>query len=331
MSTAVSGYYGKLPLSPEFLRLHATGAEIRWLDEWLQQGVLYAKAKEGPQWVARTAVSSLWNFLLVPAGHGRVVCGVLFASHDKAGRSFPFMSFLLLDDMTLAGQPWLIPLVASGYLDAAGAALQALRQGGEWPVFQKQAHDWNEPLGSIESAVRLFDQYLHDTMVAAWIKELGAGEDGRGEEPRACRLLHVVEWIARLRGGQSRAALHCPLPATPTTPGAAMSFWLAACLRGRSAGHGSRSGVFSVWRHASGSGESSALISPGPGSPHVVRVLVAPEAEDESWKPLLPREIGPVDQEADCTSQRIKSLTDPTSSLHTLLDLWESDTRTNGV
>jgi len=331
MSMVVSGYYGKLPLSPEFLRLHATGAEIRWLDEWLQQGVLYAKAKEGPQWVARVAASSIWRFVLVPADQGRVVCGVLFPSQDKAGRSFPFLSFLLLDRTVLDDQPWLIPLVASEYLKTAEAALHSLRQGGEWQVFQRQVHDWNEPLVSIESAARTFDRYLRETTASSWIEGLGEGEEGGAEQQREGRIRQVADRIAGLRAGQSRVAVQCPLTSTSMMQDADMAFWLAACLQGRAAVQGPHSGVFSVWRHNGEPGASSALISLGPGSPHVVRVLVSPEADDESWQPLVPREIGPGKTELDHELQALKSLTDSASSLQTLLDFWQADGRTGGV
>jgi len=39
MNDVVCGYYGKLPVSPEFLRLHATGPEVRALDDWFERGI----------------------------------------------------------------------------------------------------------------------------------------------------------------------------------------------------------------------------------------------------------------------------------------------------
>ena len=110
MSAPVCGYYGKLPVSPEFLRLHAAGPELRELDEWLERGVQYAKAQTGPEWPALLAQADIWNFLFVPEGNGRVVCGAVFASRDQAGRSFPFLTFLLLERRDLSPVPWLIPL-----------------------------------------------------------------------------------------------------------------------------------------------------------------------------------------------------------------------------
>ena len=97
MNAPVCGYYGKLPVSPEFLRLHAAGPELRELDEWFERGVQYAKAKAGSEWPTLLAQADIWNFLFVPEGNGRVVCGAVFASRDQAGRSFPFLTFLLLE------------------------------------------------------------------------------------------------------------------------------------------------------------------------------------------------------------------------------------------
>src|SRR5690348_7949756 len=113
MMSVLRGYYGKLPLSPEFLRLHAAGPELRWLDEWLQLGVLYAKSTEGSRWSTLVKESVVWNFLYAPADRRRIVCGALFMSQDKAGRSFPFLSFLLLQDESLFRDLWLVPLMTA--------------------------------------------------------------------------------------------------------------------------------------------------------------------------------------------------------------------------
>lgn len=325
MSSAVSGYYGKLPISPEFLRLRAAGPEIRWLDAWLQQGVLYAKAKEGPQWTALAAASSLWHFLLVPAKEGRLVCGLVFASQDKAGRAFPFLSFLLLDRDPLAEQPWLIPLVVAGYLETTRAALHALRQGGEWRVFQQQAEDWSAPLLPLESAARLFDQSVRETAAATWFERLcGDGERHVKDRP-ACWFAQAVEQVNRLRGGRSRVALQLPLSVKSANNDVDMPFWLAACRQGGASAPGPHPGLFALWRHSAGPGESSALISPGPGSPHVVRALVSPEAEDDAWQRLLPHESAPADSGGTGESKAPQSLTDPTSSLKTLLDVLQAE------
>src|SRR5262245_7073618 len=118
MIVAECGYYGKLPLSPEFLRLHAAGPELRWLDEWMQKGILYAKNAEGGRWSLLVTESEIWNFMYLPAPPGRIVCGTLFPSQDKAGRFFPFLSFLLLERAPLSERCWLVPIAARSFLEA---------------------------------------------------------------------------------------------------------------------------------------------------------------------------------------------------------------------
>jgi len=321
MISAVSGYYGKLPISPEFLRLRAAGPEIRWLDEWLQRGVLYAKAKEGPQWTDLAAASSLWNFLLIPADHGRLVSGVVFASQDKAGRSFPFLSFLLVDRKPLAEQSWLIPVVVAGYLEAIGTALQALRQGGEWRVFQKQVEDWSEPLLPTESAAGMFDQYLRETTAATWFDGLRKNGNGQVTEWPGWWFAQVADQVSRLRRGKSGVALQLPLPSKSPQKGVDMALWLAACLEGRSTAQGPHAGLFSCWRQSAHPGESFALISPGPGSPSVVRMLVSPGAEDDAWQPMLPREIAAAASGVDHEVKEPRMLADPACSLKMLLNI----------
>jgi len=135
MPSIVHGYYGKLPISPEFLRLHAAGPELRWLDDWLQRGVLYAKSREGPQWSTLVTQSDVWNFLYAPAQPGRIVCGALCMSHDKAGRSFPFLAFQLLENENLFRYPWVVPLMTAAGLDELKTLLESLRSSFDWSEF----------------------------------------------------------------------------------------------------------------------------------------------------------------------------------------------------
>ncbi len=132
MTATIYGYYGKLPISPEFLRLHASGPEIRWLDEWLQRGTLYAKSQEGVRWEARIAEAGIYCFFYMPAYEGRVVSGALIASHDKAGRAFPFLSFALVDRDLFETSPWLIPVATARFLGETSVAIRTLPADHEW-------------------------------------------------------------------------------------------------------------------------------------------------------------------------------------------------------
>lgn len=104
------GYYGKLPVSPEFIRYQASGAEIDELDQWLREGMYHAKSNLGSSWSTDFARGDSWGFLYFPRDRNRFVIGALKPSRDKAGREFPFLVYLLLKREEFSGTPWCAPM-----------------------------------------------------------------------------------------------------------------------------------------------------------------------------------------------------------------------------
>jgi type VI secretion system ImpM family protein len=80
------GLYGKVASQPDFFRLDAGSFSQAGLDLWLQEGVEALRA-ERTQWPAAPTA-----FLLAPPG-STAFLGMLAASVDAAGRSFPLALF----------------------------------------------------------------------------------------------------------------------------------------------------------------------------------------------------------------------------------------------
>ena len=110
MYTSTLGYYGKLPLSAEFIRCQASGQEIDELDQWLREGMYHAKSVLGMSWSTEFAQADIWSFLYLPPGRDRFLAGLFKASQDKAGREFPFLVYLLLNRHEFHGTPWRAPM-----------------------------------------------------------------------------------------------------------------------------------------------------------------------------------------------------------------------------
>lgn len=110
MHTFSLGYYGKLPLSAEFIRCQASGAEIDELDQWLREGMYHAKSCLGSSWSTDFAQADQWGFLYLPRDKGRFLTGMLKPSQDKAGREFPFLLYLLLGREEFREIPWSAPM-----------------------------------------------------------------------------------------------------------------------------------------------------------------------------------------------------------------------------
>jgi len=283
MNAPVCGYYGKLPISPEFLRLHAAGPELRELDEWFERGVQYAKAQAGSEWPALLAQADIWNFLFVPEGNGRVVCGAVFASRDRAGRSFPFFTFLLLERCDFPPVPWLIPLSCHKFLTQARQLLEQLRADLDWNAFRASVESLPaevDPDASIEAG---FEDYLSQTTTSAFWHEVSATadrqeHDGFGLE-RAVRL-HPV-------GTQSKGAgswgLKLPLAKEEAAETYDLPFWLELQARLHGVKKGAWPALVAFWNRAPSKVEPCLLLSFGRSSPNLTRFIVSPDVQDNAW------------------------------------------------
>ena len=136
---------------------------MRALDEWFQLGVQYAKAKAGSEWSSLVANADIWNFFFMPEGNGRLVCGAVFPSHDRAGRSFPFLTFLLLERRDLPPTPWLIPLRCGPFLVKTRQFLQQLRADLDWNAFRSHAESLDGDIDTDASLEAGFEDYLSRT------------------------------------------------------------------------------------------------------------------------------------------------------------------------
>lgn len=317
MSSGVCGYYGKLPISPEFLRLHAAGPELRWLDDWIQKGMLYAEGAEGLHWATRVAEADAWNFMYVPSGPGRIVCGVIFASRDKAGRSFPFMCFLLLDRESIGVHVSLAPVIATDFLEHIGSALPSLRESPDWKAFNQHLERFQPPDIALAAskAVEGHQEYLrsttvHDLCVRFW---------GTFDDPRKYRLeTGLTALIRTSRHGKGRMLRGIKVPLTPTPVEAHHEFpyWLSTCLSVTRPAPLPETGMLVFWSQKPKKVEPCALLSMGPGSVNVTRFIVSPDAEDKSWHDILTEEEPPTKTLNDSPS----AMNDPNLSVQGLIE-----------
>jgi type VI secretion system protein ImpM len=169
------GCYGKLPLSPEFIRYNANGLEVQALDQWFQAGIHQAKSRIGSSWSTEYLQSGPWNFLFAPEGGSHFLMGVLMPSKDRAGREFPLFLFLRLPVAPLKSRIWLAPLGADVFLRHANQQAHREWHGMELPQFRDSLDAWTIPsLDEILSAEQVYEEYLRtQTMEGFWKDLLG--------------------------------------------------------------------------------------------------------------------------------------------------------------
>lgn len=279
MPEAVCGYYGKLPVSPEFLRFHATGPEVRELDDWFERGIQYAKARSGSEWPTLVTQADIWNFLFVPKGEGRVVCGAVFASRDRAGRSFPFLTFLLLECHRVSPAPWLIPLKCRLFLDVTRQLLQQLRVDLDWNTFRARVEELAKEVDQEAMLEAGFQDYLLRTTVT----EFWNGLDGPRPEATApaCDLLCCPSNTP----GDSAATIGWRLPLLRECKAETydIPFWLEYHSRWSAATVKPLAAAIAFWNRDPSKVAPCILVSIGCPSPNLARFIISPDLTDEGW------------------------------------------------
>ena len=169
------GCFGKLPLSPEFIRVNAKGATLDAFDQWIQEGLLWCRAKIGPQWRNDFLQSEPWHFLFQIPKQKEWLIGVITPSQDKAGRGFPMTVFLRFENRY--GDQKLIPmlpLLLQDFLEKAENLLQE-----EWKSLSLV--EFREKVGKLiqasplkqEQVSQLYHEFLHSYSLKAFLRVCG--------------------------------------------------------------------------------------------------------------------------------------------------------------
>ena len=151
--------YGKVASQPDFLRLGAGAFSQAGLDRWLQEGVEALRA-ERAQWPATPAA-----FLLAPPG-STAFLGMVAASVDAAGRSFPLALFREIATAEARETLPSLPTVLAGFVSDATTLLssgpnfdgdtiarQAEALAVELPALPAPYAWKNEPASALEAAL----------------------------------------------------------------------------------------------------------------------------------------------------------------------------------
>jgi type VI secretion system ImpM family protein len=110
-----ASFFGKLPSTLDFVRIHLDYPEAVQLDRWLTTG-LQRLAAQGLSWPSEPL-----RFVFVPAASDTALLGAVTASNDRAGRAFPVAIFAAFTPATdLAA----LPLASARFLEQAEDLLE---------------------------------------------------------------------------------------------------------------------------------------------------------------------------------------------------------------
>jgi type VI secretion system protein ImpM len=274
MYTWSLGYYGKLPVSPEFLHHRAAGPEIDELDRWLREGMYYAKSAAGSSWSADFAQGDAWSFLYFPRDPGRFMIGSLKPSRDKAGREFPFLVYLLLKREEFRREPWCAPMHFKDFLQQSHRLLSqvAVENDVARLHFRLQAlapvDDPQGPSAETRYHSELLAHRLHDH----WTEIFGQVDQIQIDELFA-RLLHGTTDQPLSKGHEAKLPLF-PLVTQETYD---LPFWVDIVFRAW--GSAKEAGMV-MWNRSPSKVKPLSFISTKVATPHMLYWLIYPE----SWE-----------------------------------------------
>lgn len=84
------GFFGKIPLTGDFIHRRMNSVFMNRWDEWLKVNILHSQNKLGEQWLPLYSQSPMWRFCIAPGViDDKAYLGIMIPSVDSVGRYFP--------------------------------------------------------------------------------------------------------------------------------------------------------------------------------------------------------------------------------------------------
>lgn len=226
-----AGAFGKLPQFGDFFKHNAGTREMLAFDQWLQQGILYAKSQLKQEWDAVFDNAPAQHFLFYADNPERFLLGIFQPSQDKAVRKYPFWVSLQIERNSLGSELLpLAPALFSSFFQQTLALLQDARNEMSMPELAARVEALKT--GAQHELRQQFHRaYLDGTTLEGLLcSALGSFEDSR----KYLLFKNLVDLLTPLRNQElSRVnlGLRFPLGVEPQTRGAEACFWLYLCKR----------------------------------------------------------------------------------------------------
>ena len=156
------GCFGKLPLSPEFIKVNASGSAVRNLDQWFQEGMQFARSRLGQTWTQDFLQADTWSFIFHPPHEDEFLVGVASPNQDRAGRTFPFFMFLRIEKAHLPSPTFLWPISMQEFLKEARTMVETGWKETDLSGFRTTVQSLSIPeLPTRLSVQQQYQDYLH--------------------------------------------------------------------------------------------------------------------------------------------------------------------------
>lgn len=297
-----TGFMGKIPARPDFVRHQAGAAEIKILDQWIHEGIAYLARRFPTDWKERLDGFSRIYCYIGGDGANPSLCGVIRPSHDKSGRQHPYIDFATCSSgQVMQSLPYIALRFAEFYTQGG-----RLKDANGDDLDMESLMQQNHILGS------LIPQFVEENFMQlrnqSWAEKSGAEFWGKilPETSAITRLNFARDVLQTLKmaanRGPERISWGIRLPiGDGAASRAIVSFWLSLFV-GVLGQHKWRPHVF--WNPQSKGVPSLTVYFRSPNASSFAQ-LICPEVDEGGVVDVLRR---PLENLPEITSARLKQL-----------------------
>ena len=285
----IAGCFGKLPVSPEFVRYQASGSAFMEMDRWLQAGIVHLKTQMNHKQTIENSEATCWSFVFAPEGIDEFLVGIGIPSYDAAGRAFPMLCFLRVLRKEFHARIQFAPVVFSSFLHEARLQLTDCFNNPNAENFIGFLRNWalgeSDPSQKIE---QLYKVYMDTQTNGRYWEEVLEDRKDSMEKYKTRMMWKLNLILAPFRNGEAtkpskmKWGIKFPIHQSENTNTFDIPFWVDCTLemmQQKGECH------FLFWNRCPVEGHGYLLAFLQQPSPKVYSVLLRPQEQSELvWK-----------------------------------------------
>jgi len=217
------GCFGKLPISPEFIKVNASGSALQAFDQWLQEGIHYARTKH-KGWSEDFLKMDTWNFVFTSPDNQELLIGIVSPKQDRAGRTFPFLLFICTDRREWSKPLYLVPAMCADFLQHAREMAERGWENSNVQTFRSQIQNVEFP--ELKDQQDAYETYLQSHTVPQFFEDIFEQDAGTGRSNiREVMMQHLVS-LRDDQGASTDTSIRIPLRSREPLSAFDVVFWI---------------------------------------------------------------------------------------------------------
>ena len=288
------GYFGKLPIYPDFIRHNATSREVSQLDQWFQEGIHFAKSRLGQGWADDFRKAESYNFLFQQEGSEYYLLGIYTPSRDQSGRLYPFFIFLRISKRSFDLPLYFAPVCFSPFLAGSYEIIQGGWEGTDLKSIVSRLEQMSAPLLKDFNPIKEgYLRYLKEQNILSLWRNIFNDFEHAGKYLITHNLTNILQPLRNHSLNRFGLGLKFPLSSRDQAETYDIPFWFDLVIR--LLRQDKVSPVLFWNRRGSGNAPSMIAFLNQP-SPKNFLLLIRPDMNSDLWYDLVPRDPAEIDR-----------------------------------